>query len=68
MIEEVRDRSFTDRSDYNNSTDELGLIKVSDREARDSNAIIRELESVGLEFRKKRIFFMKLMRRMTCRL
>ena len=57
LIEEVRDGSFTDRSDYNNLIDELGLIEnkiiVSDREARDSNSIIRELESVGLEFRKK---------------
>ena len=57
LIEEVRDGSLTDRSDYNNLIDGSGLIgneiEVSDREARDSNAIIRELESVGLEFRKK---------------
>ena len=57
LIEEVRDGSVADRSDYNNLIDGSGLIgneiEVSDREARDSNAIIRELESVGLEFRKK---------------
>ena len=57
MIEEVRDESFTDRSDYNNLIDELGLIEneveVSDKESRDSNVIISELESVGLDFRKK---------------
>ena len=57
LLEEVGDGSFTDRSDYNNLVDELGLvgneIEVSDREARDSIAIIRELESVGLEFRRK---------------
>ena len=57
LIEEVRDGSFTDRSDYNNLIDQLGLIKneieVSDKGARDSNVIISELESVGLEFRKK---------------
>ena len=58
MIEEVRDRSFTGRSDYNNNfIDELGLIgnenEVSDKEARDNNVIISELESVGLDFNKK---------------
>ena len=57
LIEEVRDGSVADRSDYNNLIHELGLtgndIEVSNREARDSSAIIRELESVGLEFRQK---------------
>ena len=48
LIEEVRDGSFADRSNYNNLIDELGLIKneieVSDREARDSNVIRCELQ------------------------
>ena len=52
-----QDESFTDRSDYNNLIDELGLIEneveVSDKEARNSNVIISELESAGLDFRKK---------------
>ena len=46
LIEEVRDGSFTDRSDYNNLIDELALIEneveVSDKEARNSNVIISE--------------------------
>ena len=46
----MRDGNFTDRSDYNNLIDELGLIE---NEGMDSNVIISELESVGLEFRKK---------------
>ena len=57
LIKEVRDGSIADRSDYNNLIHELGLIEndieVSNREGRDSSAIIRELENVGLEFRHK---------------